>query len=241
MSGDVSYFFCIFAKKLNMDFYAEYFNVFNKEEDLIDFPIFRKEEWEEDREHFDEIVRFIVYRFSPKSPVFMKRNNQKRDEEARLKSGLSMELFNRFESGDKLFLSLILGYLQHIRDNEWTTYVMTNTVHTQTARTITEYQNMEFKGGKDKVTTTKELSEMVNALSALGDKLTVLESKIFDYSKGEEETAISLHLKKFAPKMIDGLMVDLIRFPCEYFAEKTRDTFCHETPQKRSKVSKKES
>lgn len=232
-------FFLHICKKKPMDFYAENYSPLQREPDLTDYPIFRKSEWEEHKGHFDSIVRFIVYRYNPKSPVFLKRNSEKRDEEARVKAELKPDMFKLFSDGDKLFLSLIVGYLQHIRDHEWSAYTMANIAYIETMRNITEYRTLDLKA-KDKVTTTKELGDMIKSLASMAEQLKTMEATLFDHEKGQD-TALSLQLQRFAPKVIDGLTVDLIRFPCEYFAEKTRDTFCNETPKKRNKVSTKES
>ena len=166
-----------------------------------------------------------MYRYDPKSPVFLKKSSDKRDLEAKTQADLSDEDFQRFQGGDKLLLSMVIAYLQHIRDHDWTSYVMTNTAYIQIKRTIIDYQNFDLKG-KDKVTTTKELAEMTKYLATLGETLKTFEAELFDQRK-DDETALSLHLKKYAPRVIDGLTVDLIRFPVEYFATETRDSFAN--------------
>lgn len=59
-----------------------------------------------------------------------------------------------------------------------------------------------------------------------------MEATLFQYEKGENN-AVAEKLQKYAPKLVDGLVVDLVKFPVEYFATKTRDTFLNGKRHKR--------
>lgn len=208
-----------------MDFYTKNWNPLDSEPELRDFPIFNKREWDDLIliQNADSIIRYIVFRYNPASPVYLKRSNQSRDNEARERAKLKDEVFKLFTGGDRFILSMIIAYLQHIRDSHWTVYVTTLFSFNNILKTAMEYQHIQLTG-KDTITAAKELAAMNETLALMGDKLRALEGALFQYDRGEHN-AVAEKLQKYAPKVIDGLVVDLVKFPVEYFASKTRDTF----------------
>ena len=205
----------------------------DSEPELRDFPVFNKREWEDVTliQNADSIIRYIVFRYNPASPVYLKRSNQSRDNEARERSKIKDEAYQLFLDGDRFVLSLIIAYLQHIRDSQWTVYVTTLFAFNNILKTAMDYQHIQLKG-KDTITAARELAAMNQTLAETGEKLRALEATLFQYEKGENN-AVAEKLQKYAPKLVDGLVVDLVKFPVEYFATKTRDTFLNGKRHKR--------
>lgn len=220
------------------DFYSIYEYPARQESDLLDYPIFCIENWKEEfSPYYNEILRFIVYRYNPASPVYLKRVTSKREEEAKIRSNLPEEIYEQFVSGNDFLSSLVLGYLAHIRDYDWTQYILIGKSYNNVQKNIMLYENLDMKG-KDVVSTTKDMTEMTTQLQILGSELKKLESTLFDFNKRDDDTAISIHLRKYAPKVIDGVKVDLIKNPTEYFAVDTVDTFVNKGVPKSRKPKK---
>jgi hypothetical protein len=93
---------------------------------------------------------------------------------------------------------------------------------------------------KEKLGQTGKLREAHNDLKELASELKSIEKTLFGYGKGEE-TATAVALKRYAPRWVNRIEIDLLKFPSEYFADKIRDTLINQNHEKeRAKYYRKE-
>lgn len=182
------------------------------------------------RTECEEIFRYIFYRYHRESPIYARKMSmQSRDERALENSEMSRETYELFQKGDKFLLSLVLAFLKEECDRDWQDYQAKITSYNQAQKMVFEFDKESLEA-RDTLAQTEKLQKANAAISMFSKEIQVLEAQLFGYNR-EDSTAISKELSKYAPKLIENILVDLIKYPCEYFADKTRDTMFNNNPE----------
>lgn len=186
------------------------------------------------QDHCEAIFRFIFYRYHRESPIYAKRmSSQARDTRALENSEMPQEIYEMFKQGNKFLLSLVLAFLKEEADRDWQEYQAKVISYDQSQRIIFEFDQSGLDE-KDKLVQTEKLQKANMNITAFSKEIQTLEARLFGYNN-EDNTALAKELQKYAPKVIEGITVDLIKYPCEYFADKDRDTMFNHFPEEKRK------